>query len=355
MRKQDETNLFHLIMVYVSESISPVMPALIGIGITNVMLSLITLAGFSEENVIYIICNAFTEIGFTFLPVFIAFAAARKLHANEYMAVAISLALIMCSDQWNEFSVFGWAIPGAGYIHSIIPILLTIPFMALIDRECVRLIPAAFHFTVRPLIVFTVTTGIAFLIFGPVTALIGTAAVKGCLWLADNVRLPAMTVMSGLQSVMAVFGTNELLFSVAENEIAEAGTTFLLDCVLAANSAMIGAALAVGAKAKKKENKNIGYSSAFIALLGAPEPALYGCLFRLRRPLISASIAATVSGLFLSAFKVRAYASANPCLFSMPIYLGNNNSMNFYLACVGAIIGVQLGFVITYFVGFNED
>ena len=68
------------------------------------------------------------------------------------------------------------------------------------------------------------------------------------------------------------------------NEVAMTGYSFVLDRALAANFAMAGAAFAVGFKAKKSINKSSGFSSGLTALLSVTEPALYGCLVRLKRP-----------------------------------------------------------------------
>jgi PTS system beta-glucosides-specific IIC component len=146
-----------------------------------------------------------------------------------------------------------------------------------------------------------------------------------------------------------------LFTPIMTNEVAETGATFVLDRALAANFAMAGAALAVGVKAKKPENKSVGFSSCVTALLSVTEPALYGCLIRLRKPLISACIAAGITGIFLGAFHVVAYSIASPCLLSLPIFIGGDSMTNFLLACVGAAMGFILGFIITYIVGFNED
>lgn len=165
----------------------------------------------------------------------------------------------------------------------------------------------------------------------------------------------AMAVLAGLHAITVMFGMHYLFTPIMTNELAETGATFVLGRALAANFAMAGAAMAVGVKAKKPENKSIGFSSSVTALLSVTEPALYGCLIRLRKPLICACVAAAITGLFLGAFNVVAYAIASPCLLSLPIFIGGDSMMNFVLACVGAAMGFGLGFVFTYLVGFDED
>ena len=94
-------------------------------------------------------------------------------------------------------------------------------------------------------------------------------------------------------------------------------------------------------------------STGVTALLSVTEPALYGCLIRLRKPLISAIIAAAITGVFVGMFDVRAYATASCSFLTLPIFLGGT-MQNFVFACIAAVLATALGFVITWIVGFDE-
>jgi PTS system beta-glucosides-specific IIC component len=353
--KSKKDSVFNRVMGYVSGSISPVLPVLIGAGMINAVLAIATLFGLDKSGGTYTTWAAVANIGFTYLPVFVAFSAARKLRTNEYLAAAISLAMIVCFNQQEGLTMFGLTIPTVKYANCIIPVLLMVPLMVLVDKLVTKVIPAAAHFTIKPLIIFIITTPVMMFIFGPVGALIGGALANGCIWLMNTIGSLAMAVLSFLHPITVMFGMHYLFTPIMTNEVAETGATFVLDRALAANFAMAGAALAVGVKAKKPENKSVGFSSCVTALLSVTEPALYGCLIRLRKPLISACIAAGITGIFLGAFHVVAYSIASPCLLSLPIFIGGDSMTNFLLACVGAAMGFILGFIITYIVGFNED
>lgn len=132
------------------------------------------------------------------------------------------------------------------------------------------------------------------------------------------------------------------------------GSSLLFSKALAANLAIGGAALAVGIKAKKAENRQTGISTGVTALLSVTEPALYGCLIRLKKPLISAMIASALTGIFIGIFDIRAYATASCSFLTLPIFMGGPMS-NFYLACAAAVLAVILGFAVTWIVGFDED
>ncbi|MCF0112065.1 MAG: PTS beta-glucoside transporter subunit EIIBCA, partial [Erysipelotrichaceae bacterium] len=107
-------------------------------------------------------------------------------------------------------------------------------------------------------------------------------------------------------------------------------------------------------KAKKEETKQAGLSTGVTALLSVTEPALYGALIPLKKPLVSAMIASAITGVFIGIFDIRAYATASCSFLTLPIFMGGEMS-NFYLAVAAAVIATVLGFVITWVIGFDED
>ena len=119
--------------------------------------------------------------------------------------------------------------------------------------------------------------------------------------------------------------------------------------------AMAGAALAVGLKAKKVSNKSVGVSASITALLAATEPALYGVLIPLKRPLIAACGAAGVAGIVIGLLGVHSYSMGSFNLFTLSFTIGGDSMMNFYMACGCAALAFALGFVFTWLLGFKED
>ncbi|MEY8356017.1 PTS transporter subunit EIIC [Lachnospiraceae bacterium 54-53] len=352
MKKQ---SVFSRVMSYVSGAIQPTLPVLIGAGMINAVLAIAVLLGLDKEGGTYIAWAAVANIGFAYLPVFVAYSAARKLGTNEYIAAFLSLAMIVSFNQQEAMSMLGIGIPNIKFANAIIPSLLMVPVLYQVDRLWTEIIPAAFHFTLKPLFMVIIMVPLILFVFGPAGALIGSGLAYMCIWLMDTIGSVAMAVLAALHPITVMFGMQYLFTPVMVNEVAESGYSFVLDRALAANFAMAGAALAVGVKAKKNENKSVGFSSCVTALLSVTEPALYGCLIRLRKPLISACAAAGVSGMFLGIFQVKAYAIASPTLLSLPIFIGGESMMNLFLACAGAAIGFGLGFIFTYVVGFKEE
>ena len=102
---------------------------------------------------------------------------------------------------------------------------------------------------------------------------------------------------------------------------------------------MAGAALAVGFKARKLENKSSSITAGV----------------RLRKPFIGAIIGAGLSGIALGLFHVKCYAGGPSTVFTMALYMGGDSMTNFYLACLCAVLAVVFGFIATWLIGFDEE
>lgn len=352
---KNKQSVFSRVMAYVSGAIQPTLPVLIGAGMINAVLAVAVLFGLDKQSGTYIAWVALANIGFAYLPVFVAYSAARKLGTNEYISAFLSVAMIVSFNQQEAMSMFGLAIPNIKFANSIIPVLLMVPVLYQVDRLCNKVMPSAIHFTLKPLVMMIIMAPLILFVFGPVGALIGAALANMCIWLMNAIGPIAMAVLAALHPITVIFGMQYLFTPIMVNEVAQSGYSFVLGRALAANFAMAGAALAVGIKSKKSENKSIGFSSCVTALLSVTEPALYGCLIRLRKPLISACVAAGISGIFIGVFQVKAYAIAAPTILSLPIFIGGESMVNFILACIAAAIGFGFGFIITYIVGFKEE
>ena len=348
-------SIVSVVFAYISGCITPALPVLIGSGLISAVLALVKFfnADAASGNT-YILLNALAQAAYSYLPVMVAFAAARRLKTNEYVAAFIMLAL--CSGTISgvaDLTFLGIHLTKVTYTSNIVPALLMVPVMAQLDKLLLKILPDAVKSILRPFVLGIVMFTATLLVLGPIGTLIGSALANFCVWLTSFGGI-SMAVLSALHPLLVMVGMHTIITPLIVNEITTYGSSLLFSKALAANLAIAGAALAVGVKAKKPENKQAGLSTGVTALLSVTEPALYGCLIRFRKPLISAIIASAITGVFIGIFDVRAYATASCSFLTLPIFLGGT-MQNFILACVAAVMATVLGFVITWFVGFSEE
>lgn len=343
------------VFAYISGCITPTLPILIGSGLISAVLALVKFfAPDAAGSSTYALFNTLAQAAYSYLPVYVAFVAARRLKTNEYLAAFVMLAL--CSPTISgvaDLNLFGITLTKVAYTSNIVPALLMVPVMAFVDKLVMKYLPEALKSVFRPIILTAGMFTLTLYVLGPIGTLVGTALANLCVWMTSFGGL-SMAVLSALHPLLVMVGMHTVITPLIVNEIATVGSSLLFSKALAANLAIAGAALAVGIKAKKAENKQAGLSTGITALLSVTEPALYGCLIRFRKPLISAIVASAITGIFIGIFDIRAFATASCSFLTLPIFLGGSMS-NFIMACVAAVMATVLGFVITWFVGFDEE
>lgn len=352
---EQKESVISKVFAFISGCITPTLPVLIGSGLISAILALCANFGImSKDGSTYVLLNALANAAYSYLPVMVAFAAARRLKTNEYVAAFIMLAL--CSGAVSgvaDLTIYGLPVTTVKYTSNIVPALLMVPVMAQLDKVVLKFSPDAIKSVIRPFILAMVMFPLTLVVLGPIGTLVGTALANFCVWLTSFGGL-SMAILSALHPLLVMVGMHTIITPLIVNEITAVGSSLLFSKALAANLAIAGAALAVGIKAKKAENKQAGLSTGVTALLSVTEPALYGCLIRLKKPLVSAIIASAITGIFIGIFDVRAYATASCSFLTLPIFMGGPMS-NFYLACAAAVIATVLGFVITWVIGFDEE
>ena len=348
-------NVINKAFAFISGCITPTLPVLIGSGLISAILALLSNFNvLTTDSPTYVLLNALANAAYTYLPVMVAFAGARRLKTNEYVAAFIMLALCSGTITGVEgLSIFGISLTTVTYTSNIVPALMMVPVMSLLDKVVVKYSPNAIKSIIRPFILAMVMFPLTLIVLGPIGTLVGTALANFCVWVTSFGGL-SMAILSALHPLLVMVGMHTIITPLIVNEITTVGSSLLFSKALAANLAIAGSALAVGVKAKKAENKQTGISTGITAMLSVTEPALYGCLIRLKKPLISTIIASAITGIFIGIFDIRAYATASCSFLTLPIFMGGEMS-NFYLACAAAVIAVILGFVITWIIGFDED
>ena len=136
----EKESIWNTILSYISGSVTPSLTVLIGSGMISAVLALCAnVFKVDTAGMTYQLFNTLANAAYSYLPVFVAFAAARRLKTNEYVAAFIVLAL--CTPAISgvaDLKIFGLPITSVKYTSNIVPALLMVPVMAFIDRYIVN-------------------------------------------------------------------------------------------------------------------------------------------------------------------------------------------------------------------------
>lgn len=344
---------------FVSGTFVPILPILVAAGLVNAVLTVLTLFfKLPTTSGTYAVMNAINAAGFSFLPIFVGFSAARKIGLNPFMGAY--LAAILLSSGINGVAgldFLGIKFAAMNYASSVLPIILGVVFMYWVDKGVDSITPKAIKFFARPLLTILVVTPVTLIALGPVGIYLGNWLAAFLVFVNTNLGWLSVSLMGAFTPFLVMTGMNQALFPPVIASMTNLGyDAFVMPGMLAANVAVGAAALAVFVKSKNKDHKALASSSGLTGVLGITEPAIFGVLVRFKKPFIGAVIGGAVGGLFAGIVGLKQYAIVSPGLAALPTFIAPDGSMgNFYMAVITVIISIVVAFAATWVLGFDDS
>lgn len=366
----------NLILQKISEIFTPLVPAIAAAGLIKGLLAAAAkfpMLGEFTASSTYTILNTASNIIFYFMPIFLAYTAAKALKCSPVIAMVLGGFLChptidaLIQDVGSKSTIFGLPVVKQAftigestkvfsYTESVIPIILLVIVLAFLERGLKKIIPEILQIILVPGISLIVMIPIALVVLGPVGIYVGF----GIQWLYQALYSfsPVLggIVIGGLWGVCVIFGAHRALLPIGLNDVAISGTNTLMCFAGSANFAQAGAALGVTLKSKSAETKQVAGAGALSAfLVGVTEPAIYGVNLRLKRPMVCAVIAGALGGAIMGIGNAVNTGFANNGILTIMSYYGEGTSLGQFASY---LIGIAVAFfgaaILTYLVGFEE-
>ena len=295
----------------IGEVFVPLLPAIVSAGLISGIMELLAKLspGFAASDW-YAILNLFANTAFQFLSVLIAISAATIFGGNRFMAAVIGLIMVhpdllnawtaaeMDASQIPQWHVLGLTIRQVGYQGHVIPILIVIWLMSRIEKTLHRHVPESADLFITPLCTILPTAFLALGVIGPVFASAESYMLEFAQWLITVGYSVGSMIMGAIYPLTVVCGVHHMYNVIEAGMLAgHNGTNTWMPIASAANFAQGAACLAVGLKTKNAKMKSAAVPSAFSAMLGITEPAIFGINLRLLRPFICAMAGGAVGAL----------------------------------------------------------
>lgn len=348
----------------ISSIFTPFLGAMAAAGILKGFLSLATVLGWlSADTGAYQILFAAADGVFTFLPVMLAFTAAKKFKTNQFLSVAIAMALVypaitQLAGAGGAVDFFGLPIVLAqsGYTSSVIPIILAVWVQSKFEPLVKKVIPQFLQMIFVPMIVLLVMVPLTFLLLGPIGTVIGNGLGSLFNSIYSFSPLVAGLIMGSLWQVFVMFGMHWGFVPIMFLNIEQYGFDVMVPMLLPAVLAQGGAALAVAIRTKDTKLRSLGISSTITSLFGITEPTVYGVTLPLKKPFVVACLSAGIGGAMIGFAGVKAFSSGLVSLLTIPTFISTNQAVesNLTMAILATALSFVLAFVGTLIVGFDE-
>lgn len=345
----------------------PIISIIIGAGILQALRDiLLTTGAISEVSSSYIFLNAMGDGVFYFLPIFLAFSAAKVFGASAYMAASVAAFLVYPSItelfEWSQ-SV-GWDLTLFGvipvtyskYPSSVLPIILIVWIQSYLEKGIDRIVPSLLKPVFVPVLTLFGTAFLGLTILGPIGTWIGDLLAAGIGFLNTYAAWLVPTVVGALSPFLVITGSHYSLFPLATQNLAQLGfDTVLLPGNMASNLALAGCSFAVSIKTGSKIYKSFSASAGVTSLFGISQSSLYGIAIPLKKTLYAAMIGGGVAGFFAGITQIKCYSFVTPGLLSLVGYFSEKApTSNLIYAILTCVIAFVAGFILTLAFGFED-
>lgn len=354
-----ETGIINKILGTITAIFTPVIPALAGSGMIKALLAVLKLFGVvSVDSQTYTYLSFLSDTVFYFLPVILAYSAAKRFKCSPYLAAVLGASLLHPSfsalNTGDPVAFFGIPIRMISYGSSVVPILLIVFAQSYIEKFAKKISPNAVKVFLVPLITLVVTSLLAFSALGPVGNYVGEILAVGMNFINDKAGWLIPVIMGTFCPFFIMTGMHYCFAPIQQIQYSTLGYgTILGPGMLSSNIAQATSSLVVGLKSKNKDLKQLALSSSATAFMGITEPALYGVNFKLKKPLYASMIGGGVAGLYAGITGIRTYASATAGLAAIPVYISDDMS-NVVNACITILISIVVTAVVTLILGFDD-
>jgi len=344
------------ILSVISESMTPMLPAMMAAGILAGILALLKTFGIvSETNSTYVILDTLRASVFTFLPVFIAYSAAKKFNTSPILAILIAVTLMAEPINGKEGLTFlGIPLLTVTYSSTFIPTLLSVFTMSKVEIFIKKMLPQSLNYFFSPVLIVLITLPITLFVFGPIGTIIGECLGTVIDFLMNTTgNWTVLAIYAAIQPFLIMMGAGNFIFPVVFSmyEIYGYDPIFMV-AMMISDIAVCGSMFGYFIKAKNKKEKQLFGTASFSAFMGITEPAIFGGFVKYRRPFIAVIIAAGISGTFAGLFNVKAHSMVG--LLGIAAYLEGGNT-NFIVAVASVVLSFIIAAISAYLLGYDSD
>ncbi|WP_050635284.1 glucose PTS transporter subunit IIA [Candidatus Stoquefichus sp. SB1] len=345
---------------FVSGTMTPLIPALIGCSMIRGLLILLSQFGLmNAESPTYAILNAASNGIFYFLPILASFSAAKKLNVNPYIAACISAALMepnfsgLMQNTGDIVDFFGIPVMMFNYASSLIPALLSTWLYSFLWKFLEKKMPSSIAGVFNPAICLFVFVPLTAILFGPIAYYIGNFV--GDLFNSINGISPIIAgIFIGVtMNYLVISGVHWVITAICINEFALNGYSTLFGYWWCACISYIAIALGAIWVAKNKKERSLAISCSIVALFGGvSEPTLYSYLLRNKKYAIPMAISGALGGALAGILGTKATAFSMATIFTVSCVEMNGS---FITSCFVFASQIVVGVICTkIFVGQSK-
>ena len=311
---------------------------------------------------LFVFAKLFSNVAYVFLPILIAFSAAKVFGGNPFLGAVIGM-IMLHPDLQNAWTVategvhnmqsvfFGlYDVPLVAYQGHVIPVIIAVWVMCQIEKRLHKVVPAMLDLFVTPLVSVFVTGYLTLAAIGPVFTFVENNIINGIQWLLAIPFGIGSFIVGSVYATTVVSGIHHMYTVIDLGQLGAYGLTFWLPLASAANVGQGGAALAVALKTRNRKLKSMALPASLSAFMGITEPAIFGVNLRFLRPFIAGSLGGACGALYASIVHLGATGTGVTGIFGILLHL--HRPVQYIIAM---LIALGVSFALAWVMGIPEE
>ena len=365
-----------LLIDVISGTLQPTLGVMAATGIIKGLLALFDFLGLiPAASGTYQVWYAVADGFFYFMPIVLGYTAAKKFKVNEFIGMAIGIALCYPAmvnstagtvlgtvftgtafEMSYYLTFFGIPVimPASGYTSSVVPIILAVAIAALLEHRLKKVVPDVVKLFVVPFVTLIVMVPLTYLVIGPIASILCSIL---SLFFNAIYSIPVVggliggVLIGAFWQVLVIFGLHWSLVPLAMINYSLLGYDFILSPYFCVSFAQTFVVLAIVLKTKDEKLKKIAIPAFISGIFGVTEPAIYGVTLPKKTPFIYSCIAGAIGGAFTGLMRTRSYSIGGLGLFGLPSFIDTTGVMgltNMIYILIAILIASVAGFAMTY-------
>ncbi len=357
---EQKQNVLDRLIGTLSGIFTPLIPAMLGMSFLKVLCIILEVFfEISDTNTTYAILIALSDTFFYFLPILVAWSAAKMFNANIGVSLMVVGLLIhpsfinLLGENGEGITFLGIPVTEVSYASSVLPAILAILLLSKVEILLKRIIPKALNSLFVPFFSLLIVTPITILILGPIGNWGGTFITSVFTSLYDFSPILAGALIGGTWQILIIGGMHIVILSlVTVPNIASFGRDTVIVTHAPSLMCQYAAGLAVAAKTKNPQTRKTALSLTLTGFFGGSivEPIMYGINLKYKKPFYFVLVGGAIGGAIAGGSFAGVTAPVALSIYSLPAYFG----VGFVGLLIGALVGSLATFILTYMFGIDE-
>lgn len=338
---------------HISECMVPVIPILLAGGILKMVVLLLgilhILTGSTE-----IILSSIATAPFYFLPVMVAYSAAKHFDTDTLIAI-ISVCVMLLPDfaalmeSGEKVTFIGIPVVSATYAYSVIPIILLIYCMSCIVKFLKKIIKESLQPYFLAVCAILITSLLGILVIEPVVSLVSNGLAQGLNMMQERVPVVAWGLFAALTLFLVSTGMHWIFMTLAITQIGLTGVDYgIMVALFISNMSLGGCDLGVFVKSKSRERKSLAMSAMLTVLIpGISEPSVFGICFKEKTPAVANVLGCMIAGVVQGIITVHCFIYTFPSIPSILMFYSDKEPNNLFKAVIAGAVAFVASFVLT--------